>query len=53
MRVEFGPNSMIIHELNDDTTVAEGKVDHRSRLYTFYHFTFDSIPVALLTHANE
>ncbi|KAH9303593.1 hypothetical protein KI387_007997, partial [Taxus chinensis] len=53
MRVEFGPNSVIIHELNNDTTVAEGKADHRSRLYTFSHFTSDSTPTALLTHANE
>ncbi|KAH9321305.1 hypothetical protein KI387_015944, partial [Taxus chinensis] len=53
MRVEFGPNSVIIRELNNDTTVAEGKADHRSRLYTFSHFTSDSTPTALLTHANE
>ncbi|KAH9292288.1 hypothetical protein KI387_042524, partial [Taxus chinensis] len=31
MQVEFGPNSVIIRELNNDTTVAEGKVDHCSR----------------------
>ncbi|KAH9310616.1 hypothetical protein KI387_025651, partial [Taxus chinensis] len=31
MRVEFGPNSVIIRELNSDYTVAKGKSDHRSR----------------------
>ncbi|KAH9316607.1 hypothetical protein KI387_025234 [Taxus chinensis] len=53
MRVEFGPNSVIIRELNSDCTVAEGKVDHHSRLYTFSHFSSDLMPNALLTHANE
>ncbi|KAH9332151.1 hypothetical protein KI387_044295, partial [Taxus chinensis] len=53
IRVEFGPNSVIIRELNNDTTAAEGKEDYRSWLYTFSHFTSDSTPTTLLTHANE
>ena len=52
-KVEFLPDSMMVHSLRDDSSVAVGKVNHDKRLYSFSHFVPYSPSQALLTHSNS
>ena len=47
MRVQFSPDSVEIRMWHSDTTIAVGKADHQSRLYTFLHFAPDTSPKSL------
>ncbi len=52
-KVEFTPNSVEIHELHNDSTVAVGRENHQSRLYMFSHFVLDPPLTISLTHSND
>jgi hypothetical protein len=51
-KVIFTQNSMDIYEMQTNSTVATGEVNHQSRLYTFSKF-IEPDSALLLTHANE
>ena len=51
-KLEFLPNSMMVHSLRDDSLVAVGKVNHDKRLYSFSHFVPKCPSQALLTHSH-
>ena len=48
-KVEFLPNSVMMHSIKDDLVVAVRKVNHDTRLYSFSHFVPKSPSHALLT----
>ena len=51
-RVIFTLDAMDIYDMQTNSKVATGEVNHQSRLYTFSEFIeLDS--ASLLTHANE
>ena len=51
-RVEFTPDAVNIFDIQSNSKVATGEVNHRSRLYTFSKFIeLDS--ALLLTHADD
>lgn len=52
-RVEFTPNTVVISEMPNGSTIAVGKANHQSRLYHFSHFVPDSPSLAFLTHSDE
>jgi hypothetical protein len=51
-KVVFTPNSMDIYNMQSNSRVATGEVNHLSRLYTFSEF-IEPDSALLLTHANE
>jgi hypothetical protein len=51
-KVIFTPNSMDIYDMQTNSRVATGEVNHQSRLYTFSEF-IEPDSTLLLTHANE
>ena len=51
-RVEFTPDAVNIFDIQSNSKVASGEVNHRSKLYTFSEFIeLDS--ALLLTHADD
>jgi hypothetical protein len=51
-RVEFTSDSFIVLDMHDNSIIAVGEVDHKSRFYKFTKFTdYDSS--LLLTHVND
>jgi hypothetical protein len=51
-KVEFTPDSVSIFDMQDNSKVVVGEVNHQSRLYTFSKFTKPDSFV-LLTHADD
>jgi hypothetical protein len=51
-KVVFTPNSMDIYDMQTNSKVATGEVNHQSRLYTFSEFV-EPDSALLLTHADE
>jgi hypothetical protein len=51
-KVIFTPNSVEIYNMQTNSRVATGEVNHQSRLYTFFEFIEPDSDL-LLTHANE
>jgi hypothetical protein len=51
-RVIFTPDAMDIYDMQTNSRVATGEVNHQSRLYTFSKF-IEPDSALLLTHANE
>jgi hypothetical protein len=51
-RVVFTPNVVDIYDMQTNSRVATGEVNHQSRLYTFSEF-IEPDSSLLLTHANE
>ena len=51
-KVVFTPNSMNIYDMQTNSRVATGEVNHQSRLYTFSEF-IEPDSALLLTHADE
>jgi hypothetical protein len=51
-KVIFTPNSMDIYDMQTNSKVATGEVNHQSRLYTFSEFV-EPDSALLLTHADE
>jgi hypothetical protein len=51
-KVIFTPNSMYIYDMQTNSRVATGEVNHQSRLYTFSKFIEPDYAL-LLTHADE
>jgi hypothetical protein len=51
-KVVFTPNSMDIYDMQTNSKVATGEVNHQSRLYTFFEFVEPDFAL-LLTHADE
>jgi hypothetical protein len=51
-RVVFTPNAVDIYNMQTNSRVATGEINHQSRLYTFYEF-IEPNSVLLLTHADE
>jgi hypothetical protein len=52
-QVVFTPDSVLISEIKDGSTIVVGEVDHHARLYFFSHFVPKTDFALLLTHANE
>ena len=52
MRVEFTPDAVNIYDIQNNSKVATGEVNHRSRLYTFSEFIEPDFSL-LLTHAGD
>jgi hypothetical protein len=52
-KVELTPDSVIISVFSYGSKFFVGEVNHRSRLYTFSHFSHKYDYVTLLTHDNE
>ena len=52
-RVEFTPDSVMIYDMQDNSKIVVGKVNHQSHLYTFSDFVAKSDSTLLLTHAND
>ena len=52
-RVEFLPDSVQVHSLNDNSLVAVGKVNKRKRLSSFSHFVPKSPSTALLHTSSQ
>ena len=52
-RVDFIPDSIIIHDLHDNSLIVVGEANHQSRLYTFNQFIAKYEPYLLLMHAND
>jgi hypothetical protein len=48
----FTPNVMDIYDMQTNSRVSNGEVNHHSRLYTFFEF-IEPDSALLLTHANE
>jgi hypothetical protein len=44
---------MTIFDMEDNSKIVVGEVDHKSRLYTFSKFIAKSDSTLLLTHAND
>jgi hypothetical protein len=51
-KVVFTPNSMDIYDMQTNSRVSTGEVNHQSRLYTFSEF-IEPDSALLLTHADE
>jgi hypothetical protein len=51
-KVIFTPNSVDIYDMQTNSRVATGEVNHESRLYTFYEF-IEPDSALLLTHVDE
>jgi hypothetical protein len=51
-KVVFTPNAMDIYDMQTNSKVSTGEVNHQSRLYTFYKFSEPDSSL-LLTHADE
>jgi hypothetical protein len=51
-KVVFTPNFMDIYDMQTNSRVATGEVNHQSRLYTFSEFIEPDFSL-LLTHADE
>jgi hypothetical protein len=51
-KVLFTPNSMDIYDMQTNSMVSTGEVNHQSRLYTFSKF-IEPDSALLLTHADE
>ncbi|KAH9291033.1 hypothetical protein KI387_044162 [Taxus chinensis] len=52
-RVEFTPDSVSIYDMQDNSKIVVGKVNHQSHLYTFSNFVSKSDSTLLLTHEND
>ena len=50
-KVKFLLESVLMHNLKDDSLVAVGKVNHDARLYSFSHFVPKSPSNVLLTYS--
>ena len=51
-RVEFTPDAVNIFDIQGNSKVATGEVNHRSRLYTFFEFIEPDYAL-LLMHADD
>jgi hypothetical protein len=51
-KVIFTPNAVDIYDMQTNSRVATGEVNHQSRLYTFSEF-IEPYSALLLTHADE
>ena len=51
-RVEFTSNLVSVIDLHDNSIIAIGEVDHKSRLYKFTNFSNDDSSI-LLTHKES
>jgi hypothetical protein len=51
-KVEFTSDSVSVIDMHDNSTIAIGEVDHKSRLYKFTKF-FDNDSSFLLTHKES
>jgi hypothetical protein len=51
-RVIFTPDAVDIYDMQINSRVATGEVNHQSRLYTFYEFIEPDFAL-LLTHVDE
>jgi hypothetical protein len=51
-KVEFTSNSVSVIDMHDNSIIAIGKVDHKSRLYKFTKFSDDESSI-LLTHKES
>jgi hypothetical protein len=51
-KVIFTPNFVDIYDMQTNSRVSIGEVNHQSRLYTFYEF-IEADSTLLLTHADE
>jgi hypothetical protein len=51
-RVIFTPDAMDIYDMQTNSKVVTGEVNHQSKLYTFSEF-IEPDSALLLTHANE
>ena len=51
-RVEFTPDAVNIFDIQSNSKVATGEVNHKSRLYTFSEF-IEPDSALLLTHADD
>jgi hypothetical protein len=51
-RVIFTPNAVDIYDMQTNSRVSTGEVNHQSRLYTFYEFIQPNFSL-LLTHDDE
>jgi hypothetical protein len=52
-RVEFTLDSMAIFDMEDNSKIVVGEIDHKSRLYTFSEFVAKLDSTSLLTHFND
>jgi hypothetical protein len=52
-QVVFNPDSMVISEIKDGSTIVVGEVDYHAMLYSFSHFVSKPNSTLLLMHANE
>jgi hypothetical protein len=51
-KVEFTSNSVSVIDMHDNSIIAIGEVDHKSRLYKFTNFSNDDLSI-LLTHKES
>jgi hypothetical protein len=51
--MEFTPDSVTIYDMQDNSKIVVGEVNHESRLYTFSKFIAKTDSTLQLTHAND